>query len=120
MKNTVLVIVIKIIWILLAVYVLCTTLYGHYMTHSPEVSLNGAMTMTILSMPSGLFAVYLLSIMAMIIEIVFSITIPDNYCTIIATWLILCVVGYVQWFKLVPILFQKVKAYMHGSPNRGK
>jgi hypothetical protein len=89
------------------------------MTQGPEVSLNGAMMMTILSMPSGLFAVYLLSIMAMIIETAFFVTIPDNYCTIITTWLILCVVGYVQWFKLVPIIFKKIKAYMQGSPNQG-
>lgn len=109
MNKTTLIKLLKLLWILAAISVLCTTLYGHYMTHNPEVSLNGAITMSVLSMPSGLLVVFLLNIVAMIIDIMFSVTIPNNYFTIIATWSFLFMAGYFQWFKLVARILQKLR-----------
>ncbi len=109
MNKTIIMKVIKTIWVLIAIFVLCNTLYEHYMTHSPEIALGGTMMMIVLSVPSGLLVVLLLNIAAMIIGTIFSVYLPDNYFTIIATWSLIFAAGYFQWFMLAPIIWKKLR-----------
>jgi len=99
----------KIVWVLLAVIILCRTLYVHHSNPSPEVSLVGVMTMSALSFPSSLLVVLLLNFLAMVVSNIFSITVPDNYLTVIISWGLLFLTGYYQWFVVVPRLLVKFK-----------
>jgi uncharacterized membrane protein YedE/YeeE len=100
---------IKAIWILSSVVVLCMTLYGHYTTNSPEATLNGVVMMVVLSMPAGLLVVFLLNISAMIVGNLFLIYLQSNYFTIIAIWSLMFAAGYFQWFVLAARIFKKIR-----------
>lgn len=99
----------KIVWVFLAMIILCRTLYLHHVDPSPEASLNGVITMATLSFPSGFLVVLLLNFFTMIVSNVFSITLPDNYLTVAISWFLLFCAGYYQWFVIVPTLFAKFK-----------
>jgi len=119
MNKILLIKLLKSLWVLASIGVLGMTLYGHYTAHSPEATLNGVITMIVLSMPSGLFVVLLLNIVALMIGTIFSIYIQDNYFTIIATWSLIFAAGYFQWFTLVAIIFQKLRRKYGSKISKG-
>ncbi len=108
-RENILITKLKIIWVLLAMIILCRTLYLYHVDSSPEVSLNGVIAMATLSFPSGFLVVLLLNFFTMIVSNIFSIILPDNYLTVAISWFLLFYTGYYQWFVIVPTLFAKFK-----------
>jgi hypothetical protein len=58
--------------------------------------------MLVLTAPSGILILLLNAGFAYVLYIVFTITISTTYLTLSLTWLLFFVIGYVQWFYLLP------------------
>lgn len=67
--------------------------------------------MLILSFPAGLA----ISAMHYALGAVFSITIETSYLSLALEWVAYFILGYLQWFKLVPYLVVRLRALQRSS-----
>ena|SRR2546426_11405020 len=107
----------KITWIALCVLVLLVSYYFGAQERHGKHELSTAILvwgMLVLSFPGGWLVLYLVVGVGYLLALVFDreTTMPELYDFIIfplLLWLAYFVVGYLQWFKLVPALVTKVK-----------
>jgi hypothetical protein len=95
---------IKMLWIGASVLVLLVTLYGFDGKPSSDIEVLLGWYMLSLSFPSGL----LISLIAVVLNDVLSITIVTSYFEIVLVWVGFYILGYLQWFKLLPYLITKL------------
>lgn len=65
--------------------------------------------MTLLSFPSSLVFYLLVFALYWFLDEYFSLVISVSYAELSLTWLGLFLVGYLQWFKLLPLLLRKLR-----------
>lgn len=98
--------IIKALWIGATIFVLSITLYGFDGKPFSDIWIISTWLMLILSLPAGL----IVSFMHMILGKLFAITVETSYFSLTTEWLIYFILGYVQWFVLLPWLWRKWKA----------
>ena len=100
----------KIVWVFLCVMVLMVTLYKF--DHRPDSDISDFLiwSMLILSAPSGVFVLLLNASLAYMLYSALAITIPSTYLTLGVTWLLYFIIGYFQWFCLLPRIAAKKRA----------
>lgn len=102
---------VKACWFLLAVGTLAFTLYlydGTPATRDAElILLYGMLT---LSFPASQVVVLVLGGIGYLFELLgVSFTIPTNYLMLLIEWIVLLGAGYLQWFVLLPWIWQRFK-----------
>lgn len=100
----------KAIWVTLAVVVLLVTLYGFDGKPNSDIEVFLVWSMLALAFPSSLLVAGVLAGISIAAERFFSTVIPTSYWWIGITWLCFFVVGYLQWFVLLPWLWRKWKS----------
>lgn len=90
----------KALWIGAAVFLLFVTLYGFDGKPNSDIGIILAWYGLFLSFPAGL----LVSLMHAVLYDGFSITVETSYLSLVLDWLGFFVLGYLQWFKLLPYL----------------
>lgn len=104
---------VKILWIGIALFVLFVTLYGFDGKPNSDIGVIFAWAMLFLSFPVGL----ILPLIYVVLYDLLSISISTTYLSIMIDWTIIFVLGYLQWFKLLPYLIRKWRSrHSHASP----
>lgn len=102
--------IIKALWIGATVLVLLVTLYAFDGKPNSDIWIFLTWLMLVLSFPAALAV----SLVHMGLGAVFSITIKTSYLSLALEWVGYFVLGYLQWFKLVPYLIVKLRALRDG------
>ena len=106
--------IIKSLWIAATVFVLAVTLYAYDGKPNSDIGIFFAWCMLFLSFPVGL----LVSLAHVALYDGLSVTIETSYLSFIVDWLGFFVLGYLQWFKLVPYLIDKLRAQVKKRGER--
>lgn len=103
------VLVLKVVWLALSLMVLAVTLYFFDGKPNSDVAVFLYWAMFILAFPIS-WVVYLIyaGILYALYEL-FSWTFPESYGGLFLDWLLFAVAGYLQWFKLLPLLIGKIR-----------
>jgi hypothetical protein len=94
----------RTIWIVLAVVVLAVTLLNFDPESNPDISIFLFYAMLVLSFPAGLLLAGILSYGTIALHSMLGIEIGSNHGSILVMWIAFLVVGYGQWFVLLPYL----------------
>jgi hypothetical protein len=105
MSSTILIRVIKVIWIALALIVLCVTLYAFDNKPNSDIWIFLTWSMLILSFPASL----LVSLVHMALGAGFSVAVETSRPSLSVEWAAYFVLGYWQWFVLLPWIWRKWK-----------
>jgi len=97
--------IIKVLWIAATLFVLFVTLSGYHSAHDNGIWDVLTWLMLILSFPAGL----VVSLVLWALEVWFSIISRTSYFSLVVGWTAYFVLGYLQWFKLVPFLIDKLR-----------
>src|SRR5438034_486150 len=100
---------VRILWIALSLSILIVALIKFDGTPNSDVDDFQGIAMLILTFPSGYIVIALLSIIGVLADTLFSKTIQTSYLELLVTWMLFLVAGYLQWFKVLPYLFQRRK-----------
>ncbi len=95
----------KAAWIGIAVVALLVTLYGFDGETSSDIWIVLTWSMLVLSFPASL----IVSLVHMALGAGFSITIKTSYLSLAIEWAAYFILGYWQWFVLLPWLWRKWK-----------
>jgi len=98
--------IVKILWMILSVLVLLISLYSYDGSQNSDIGIFYSWSMLILSFPAGL----IVSALYVVMYDVFSIVIQTSYLSIIIDWSLFFILGYLQWFVLIPALIKKYKS----------
>lgn len=109
MTPTLLLKIVKAVWIALAGIVLFVSLYGFNGKPNSDIGIFFAWTMLILAFPSSLLVALLFTGVAIAAEKLFSAVIPESYLMLSVSWACFVAAGYWQWFVLLPWLWRKWK-----------
>lgn len=107
-KNKGLWVGVKAAWMGVAVLILFVTLYAFDGKPNNDIGTFLVWSMLFLSFPSGLIYLALFTVVAMLIEKYLSTVIPTSYISLTMDWIALFALGYLQWFKLMPYLIDKL------------
>ena len=102
-------ILLRLIWIALAVMVLFITLFFYDGKTNSDVDTILAYGMFILSFPIGLLMAIFAGGIGYVANSLYGYVVPVSYLTIAIGWILFFVVGYLQWFVLVPFIWSKVR-----------
>jgi len=105
---------IRFLWASIAFLVLIITLYSYDGLTNSDIWIFLTWMMLLLSFPAGL----LVSLGHMILGEYFSIGIKTSLVSLSIEWVIYFILGYIQWFKVIPWLINKVKFYLF-KKNQG-
>lgn len=105
----------KILWIVAAIFVLYVTIDGFHDARDKGIWDVLTWLMLILSFPAGL----VVSLVLWALEKGFSITSTTSYLSLALGWAGYFVVGYLQWFKLLPFLTKKLRALIKRPGRMG-
>ena len=97
--------IIKALWIGATVFVLFVTLYAYDDKPFSDIWIFLTWFMLILSFPAGL----VVSAVHYALAAGFLITIKTSYLSLALEWSAYFILGYFQWFKLVPDLIVKLR-----------
>ena len=100
---------IKAIWLSLTCVVLGVTLFYFDKAANPDISQFLFYAMLVLSFPSSLVVGVLLSYATIALHSAFGIEIESSYLSITLLWAALGIVGYLQWFVLVPFITERIR-----------
>lgn len=100
--------IIKALWIGATFFVLFVTLYAYDGKSFSDIWVFLTWLMLILSCPAGLFV----SAVHYALGVGFSITLKTSYLSLTLEWAAYFVLGYLQWFKLVPYLSVKLRDFI--------
>ena len=100
--------VIQALWVGAAVSVLLATLYSYDGKDLSDVWVFLTWLMLILSFPAGA----VISLVHFAIGEVFATTIKTSYLSLGFEWASYFVLGYLQWFRLVPYLVAALQRYV--------
>ena len=107
--------VIKWVRVALTLLVLGLTLRGYDGTRNSDAEEFLAWSMLALGFPSSVLYSAAFAAMAALLATRSQSTIDTTYVSILASWVVLFLLGYLQWFVLVPWLFRKLRA--SGGPR---
>jgi hypothetical protein len=93
----------KVLWIGISLFVLIVTLYAFDDKPYSDIWIFLTWLMLILSFPAGL----IVSLVHWALGMGLSITIKTTYFSLALEWAAYFILGYLQWFKLVPWLINK-------------
>lgn len=105
--------VLKALWILCCGFVLGLTLYRYVPNSGSDIGIFLIYGMLFLAFPASLLVAAMFALLAMLQErlgVPLLDVIENNYGGFCLMWLIFFLVGYWQWFVLVPWLWRKWKA----------
>ncbi len=94
----------KVLWIGATLFVLLVTLYSYDGKPLSDIWIFLTWFMLILSFPAGL----VVSAIHYALGAGFSITIETSYLSLAVEWIVYFVLGYIQWFKMLPYLIGKL------------
>ena len=97
--------IIKALWIGATLFVLFVTLYSYDGKPLSDIWIFLTWLMLILSFPAGL----VVSAVHYVLGAGFSITVETSYLSLALEWAAYFVLGYLQWFKLLPYLVDKLR-----------
>jgi hypothetical protein len=97
--------IIKTLWVGAAIFVIAVTLYAFDGKPNSDIGIFFAWCMLILSFPGAL----LVSLVHVILFDRLSVTIETSYFSFLVDWTALVVLGYLQWFKLLPYVIGKLR-----------
>lgn len=95
----------KALWIVTSVAALLIAIFGFDGKPNSDIGVFLAWSMLALSFPSGL----LVSLAHVVLYDGLSINIQTSYVSLSVDWLAWFLLGYVQWFKLLPYLTTRVR-----------
>lgn len=98
--------VVRALWIVAALFVLVVTISSYDGKPLSDIWVFLTWLMLILSFPAGL----VVSAAHYALGSAFSITVETSYLSLALEWLVYFVLGYLQWFVLLPWLWRKWKA----------
>ena len=101
--------IVKLFWTAVSLIVLLITLYKFDGKPNSDIEVFLIWSMLVLSFPTGLLYLLLAALLVHSAEILFGFTLATSYISMLVTWSALFVLGYFQWFKLVPFLWEKIK-----------
>ena len=101
----------QVLWIGAAVLVLAITLYAFDGTTNSDIGIFFVWCMLVLSFPSGL----LISLVHVILYDGFSVIVETTYLSFGLDWVGFLVIGYIQWFVMLPWLWHKCKIKRKGG-----
>lgn len=107
-NNTI--ITIKWIWCVCSAAVLLVSLYFYDGKPNSDADVLLAYGMLALAFPISLLLAIIAGIIGQSAYSSFGYVLETSYWSIALTWLCFFVVGYLQWFKLVPYLIGKLRA----------
>lgn len=107
--------VVKAFWIAIAIAVLAITLWGFDGKPNSDIGVFLAWSMLVLAVPSSFVVALVFSGIAMAADRFFSVVIPTTYVSLALTWACFAVVGYWQWFVLLPWIRRK---WAGGAPKQ--
>jgi hypothetical protein len=99
----------KYSWMLGALLALLASLVAYDGKPNSDADLLLGYAMLTLSFPSGLMTAVVFSLLGRIVYATTGTVFTTSYASIAITWLVLFVVGYAQWFVLLPWLCHKWK-----------
>ncbi len=102
--------IIKVLWIALCIVVLCITLYFYDGKPNSDISDFLVWTMVLLTFPLGLVIGLLIGWISFLLYESTGVMSSVSYGMLFIAWLIFFIVGYLQWFKMIPLLIQKIKS----------
>jgi hypothetical protein len=97
--------IIKVLWTGVSIFVLAVTLYAYDGKPLSDIWVFLTWLMLILSFPAGL----VVSAVHYALGAGFSITVQTSYLSLALEWVAYFVLGYLQWFKLLPYLIGKLR-----------
>jgi hypothetical protein len=98
--------IIKALWIGAISLVLLVTLYSFDGKPNSDIGVFLAWSGLLLSFPAGL----VVSLTHVALYKFFSISIETSHLSLVLDWAGFFILGYLQWFKLVPYLVTKIRA----------
>lgn len=109
----------KGLWIVGTIFVLLITLYAYDGKPNSDIEVLLVWSMTFLSFPSGLLFAGLFSIAADSLNRLFGAVAYTSYGSLVLSWAGFFIFGYLQWFKLVPWLVEKIQTRENRSKGPG-
>lgn len=100
---------VKFGWIIAGVMVLLTTIYFFDGEQNSDIDVFLIWLMLALSFPGGIVCALIFSGFAYVLYQATAMTVPTTYLSILLFWAVFFVVGYWQWFVLVPRLVKRFK-----------
>lgn len=97
--------IIKSLWIGVNIFVLAVTLYAYDGGPNSDIGIFFAWCMILVSFPSGL----LVPLGHTALDELFSVAIETSYLSFLVDWFAFLILGYLQWFKLLPYLIGKLR-----------
>jgi hypothetical protein len=97
--------IIKALWIAATVFVLAVSLYAFDGKPNSDIGIFFAWYMLALSFPGSL----LVPLVHVALYDGLSITVETSYLSLVLDWVGFFVLGYLQWFKLLPYLVAKLR-----------
>lgn len=94
-----------------AITVLFATLYFYDDKSRSDVWVLLTWLMLVLSFPAGI----IVSGLHMMVGVMFDATIETSYLSLVIEWLIYFLLGYLQWFKILPCLLFVFRRWRAGS-----
>ena len=107
----------KLAWVLIAIAALVASLLLFDGRTNSDVDILLGYAMLALSFPLGMVLAAMLSVFARLLFETEGFVFTTSYLWLIVEWLLLFVVGYLQWFTLLPWLWRKWKSRRAGSPT---
>ena len=98
---------IKMAWLLV-----CFFIGWRYFSKGPvagEYTESFLMMMTIVTFPSGYLAIYLIRGLIWIVATVVNDQMAGSYNLLLALWVLMTVLGYFQWFYVIPGIYRRLK-----------
>lgn len=105
--------IIRTLWAGAAIFILVVTLYAYGGKPNSDIGIFFAWCMLFLSFPGGL----LVSLAHVALYEVFSISITTSYLSFVLDWLGFIILGYLQWFKLLPYIIGRLRELKHNDPK---
>ncbi len=106
--------IIKALWIGATVLVIAITLYAFDGTSDSDIGIFFAWCMLALAFPGGL----LIPLVHVVLYDGLSIMVMTSYLSFVLDWAGFFVLGYLQWFMLLPWLWRKWKGRRASSAAR--
>lgn len=109
----------KWLWVLGSLLALLVSLVAYDGKPNSDADLLLGYAMLTLSFPLGLVLAAGLSLLAQVAHAATGYVFQTSYASIVVTWLVFFVAGYMQWFVLLPWLWRKRKAKRAGGAAPG-
>jgi len=63
--------------------------------------------MLFLTLPTGMAFIGIVSLIAMTLDSILGVTLPGGFIENLVVWVPMTILGYVQWFLLLPAMFRR-------------